>query len=223
MGVYTWRVAHARNDEMRRLEYVEELLQLRRWPEAALLLHRTLSEPMRTPQARVQALVYLASVLGRYQRYTDAVTVQEYLLANVAMDDAAAHALRCARAMGMLHEDRLVDADRAINELRRSDSGASSAGLALVELYRDVKTGHPAEAIETFRDRLPQLRRQLGHRVAEAWALVARAYDMVAQPQLAAEAYANASALAPIAEISRRYAEVAALTGRYPATAAPAE
>src|SRR5947209_4928661 len=27
MGVYTWRVAHARNDEMRRLEYVEELLQ----------------------------------------------------------------------------------------------------------------------------------------------------------------------------------------------------
>jgi tetratricopeptide (TPR) repeat protein len=225
MGIYTWRVAQARTEELRRLEYVEELVQLRRWPEAAVVLQRMLSEPMRTPQARIQALVYLASVLGRFQRYQDAVTVQEYLLAHVAMDDSASHALRCARAMGMLHEDRLVDADRAINELRRSGGGAaaSSAGLALVELYRDVKTGHPAEAIQTFRDRLPQMCKQLGHRVAEAWALAARAYDMVGQTQLAAEAYANASALAPIADISRRYAEVAALTGRYPATAAPAE
>lgn len=223
MGLYTWRVAQSRNEEMRRLEYVEELIQLRRWPEAAVVLQRMLSEPMRTPQARIQALVYLASVLGRYQRYQDAVTVQEYLLAHVAMDDSASHALRCARAMGMLHEDRLVDADRAINELRRSGAGASSAGLALVELYRDVKTGHPAEAIQTFRDRLPQMRKQLGHRVAEAWALAARAYDMVGQTQLAAEAYASASVLAPIADISRRYAEVAALTGRYPATNAPAE
>lgn len=223
MGLYTWRVAQSRNEEMRRLEYVEELLQLRRWPEAAVVLQRMLSEPMRTPQARIQALVYLASVLGRYQRYQDAVTVQEYLLAHVAMDDSASHALRCARAMGMLHEDRLVDADRAINELRRSGAAPSSAGLALVELYRDVKTGHPAEAIQTFRDRLPQMRKQLGHRVGEAWALAARAYDMVGQTQLAAEAYASASALAPIADISTRYAEVAALTGRYPAMVAPAE
>jgi hypothetical protein len=223
LGVYVMHGARGRAYELRRVESIEELVQLRRWPEAAMALQSLLSTPMRTAQGRVQALVYLGMVLSRYQRYADAMTVHEYLLANVAMDDDAVHALRCGRALAMLHEDRLVDADRAIVELRRDASSETSAGLALVEIYRDVKTGHPAEAIEMFRTRLPHLRRQLGHRVADAWALVARAYDMVGQTPLAAEAYFNSTALAPIGETSAKYAEVAALTGRYQPAAAPTE
>jgi hypothetical protein len=223
MAFYTRHVAGARSAEMRKLESIDEMVQLRRWPAAAAGLQQLLSQPMRLPQARVQALVYLATVLGRMRRYADTVAVQEYVLSNVMLDDSSSHALRCGRAMAMLHEDQLVDADRAINELRRSGPGLESSGLVLVEIYRDVKTGHPGEAIELFREKLPQLRRQLSHRVADAWALVARAYDMVGQSPLAAEAYFNASALAPIAEISSRYPEVAALTGRYDPAPAPNE
>ena len=223
VGFYTWTLAKGRYDELRRVEALEEMIQLRRWTDAAMTLQPMLSSPMRTAQGRVQALIYLGTVLTKYQRYADAMAVHEYLLAHVAMDDQATHALKCARVMAMLHEDWLVDADRAINELRRDASRETSAGLALVEIYRDVRTGHPVEAIEMFRQRLPQLRRELGHRVADAWALVARAYDMVGQITLAAEAYLNATALAPIAEVSAKYTEVAALTGRYQPAAAPLE
>jgi tetratricopeptide (TPR) repeat protein len=223
LAAYSWNTAQKRNDELRRLEKIEEFVQLRQWPAAAGALWEMLSVPMRSPQARVQALVYLGTVYGRLQRYADAVTVQEYILSSVMLDDSSSHALRCGRAMAMLHEDRLVDADRAIGELRRSGPGQESSGLVLVEIYRDVKTGHPNEAIELFREKLPQLTRQLGHRVADAWALVARAYDMVGQAALAAQAYFNASALMPIADVSGRYAEVAALTGRYAPAPAPSE
>jgi hypothetical protein len=138
----------------------------------------------------------------------------------------------------MLREDHLLDADRAINELRRSlrssakiseeDDGErapdeiESAGLALVEIYRDVKTGHPAEAIETFNKRLPALREQLGHRAGDAWVLVARAYDMLNRPDDAQRAYENATLLADRTELERRYPEVAPLASRYRAAAVPA-
>jgi hypothetical protein len=46
---------------------------------------------------------------------------------------------------------------------------------------------------------------------------------MVGRVDLAAEAYTNATSLAPIAELSRKYSEVAALTGKYAPAAAPAE
>jgi Tfp pilus assembly protein PilF len=67
------------------------------------------------------------------------------------------------------------------------------------------------------------IKKQLGQRVADAWALLAKAYDMVGHEDRAREAYANATVLSPIAEISRRYAEVASLSGKYTPAAAPAE
>ena len=103
------------------------------------------------------------------------------------------------------------------------EGSQESAGLALIQIYRDVKTGHPAEAIELFTAKEPILRKQMGHRVADAWALVAKAYDMVGREELARQAYRNATLLAPIAEISRKYAEVASLTGKYPVAEAPGE
>jgi hypothetical protein len=223
MGGYTWYAVKRQREEQARLEAIEELVQLRRWPEAAMMLQQLLSRPTRTPSARVQGLIYLASVLGRYHRYTDAVTVQEHLLETVNLDPGTTYGLKLARAMAMLHEDRLVDADRAINELRRADGSDQSGGLVLLEVYRDVKTGHPAEAIELFGQKLQVLRKQLGQRLADGFALIAKAYDMVGQDALAQESYSNATVLAPIAEVSRRYAEVATLAGKYVAATAPAE
>ena len=188
-----------------------------------MMLQQMLSRPTRTPTGRVQGLIYLSSVLGRYHRYGDAIAVQEYLLEHVNLDAGTMYGLKLARAMGMLHEERLVDADRAMNELRRAEGSGESAGLALLEVYRDVKTGHPAEAIEVFQEKLPVLRKQLGQRLADAYALLAKAYDMVGQDALAQEAYTDATLLAPIAEVSRRYGEVATLAGKYAPATAPAE
>jgi len=205
------------------VETIEELIQLRRWQQAGLVLQGFLSQPAPSARLRAQALIYLATVLSRHQRFEDAITVQNYLLENELVDDSTDYGLRLSRAMSILREDHLVDADRAISDLRRRGSAGSSGSLALIEIYRDVKTGHPAEAIEIFEQRLPLMQRQLGHRVADAHGLVARAYDMLGRESEAAAAYERATLLAPAAELQRRYPELAKLTEKYRPAAAPAE
>jgi hypothetical protein len=237
MILYSWHVTRQHRAEQLQLEAIEELVTLRRWPQAAIVLQNLLNQPTRTPHARVQALIYLGGVLARYHRFDDAIAVQNYLLDNVQMDDSTAYALRLGRTMAMLREDHLFDADRAIADLRRRggrDQTAleptdaipqlnESAGLALIEMYRDVKTGHPTEALELFRQRLAVMRRQLGHRLADAWALAAKAHDLLGQEGEAQDSFENATLLSPVGEIVRRYPEVASLTEKYRAAPAPAE
>ena len=205
------------------VDAVEEMVQLRRWEPAGLLLDKFLSEPVRSPRVWARALVQLSAVLSRHHRFVDAVTVNDFLLDHDGLlDDSAAYGVRAMRAMALLRDDALLDADRAMSDLRRRGPRASGP-LALIEIYRDVKTGHPAEAIETFANRRDVLRQHLGHRVADAHALVARAFDLLGREAEAAAAYARATALAPPAELHRRYPELAPLAGKYPATVAPKE
>jgi tetratricopeptide (TPR) repeat protein len=205
-----------------RVQQIGELVQLRRWPEAAMSLDSYLSEPSRTQQLRVQALAYLGPVLARLGRFDDVIAVQTHLIEDGRVDPSGVAALRIGRAMAMLHEDHLFDADRAISELRRGPA-AGSAALALLEIYRDVKTGHPAEAVEIFQQKLPILRDQLGHRAADAYALIARAYDLLGREQEARTAFRNATLLAPVVELFRRYAEVQKLADRFQPAPAPPE
>src|SRR5438270_547913 len=67
-------VRRARAEQLQ-LEVLEELVTLRRWPQAAMLLEGMLNQPTRTPAARVQALIYLGAVLARYHRFDDSITV----------------------------------------------------------------------------------------------------------------------------------------------------
>ncbi|HLL91018.1 MAG TPA: hypothetical protein VK324_17085, partial [Tepidisphaeraceae bacterium] len=176
-GILTIATASRVRADQRQLEAIEELVQLRRWDHAAMAVQELLSRPARSHGVRAQALIFLAAVLARYRRFEDAIAVQNHVLEHVPMDANTSHGVRLGRAMAMLHEDHLFDADRAIADLRRGGGRDSSAGLALVEIYRDVKTGHPQEAVELFESRLGQMRDKLGHRVADAYALAARAYD----------------------------------------------
>ena len=211
--------------EQEQVEAASEMVQLRRWPQAALLLQDILSRPARGIALRSQALIYFGAVLARYHRFGDAIAVYDHLLDHNLVDGATAYGLRLGRAMAMLREDHLFDADRAIAELRRlgNSAGVDSGGLALVEIYRDVKTGHPDEAAAIFEDKLPVLRDQLGHRVADAYALAARAYDLLGRTAEAQDAYARATLLAPLIELHRRYPEVEKLAGRYTPSPAPPE
>jgi tetratricopeptide (TPR) repeat protein len=222
MMLLTALAVRRHRNEQRQLESIEELVQLRRWPEAGLMLQQMLSRPTRTPQSRVQALIYLTSVLARYHRFNDVIAVQNHLLEHVRLDPGAEYGMRLGRAMAMLREDHLFDADGALSELRRSPAGGESGGLALLEIYRDVKTGHPEEAIEIFQARLPTLRQHLGHRISDAYALVARAYDLLGRVTEANVAWRKATLLAPAEELQRRYPEVRALSEKYEPAAAPA-
>lgn len=221
IAIVTSLLVRRQRDEMRRVESLEELVQLRRWPEAAGMARELLSEPTRTPQARVQGLIYLSSVLARYQRFEDAIAIHNHLLETVLFDEPTAHGIRLGRAMAMLREDHLVDADRAISELRRMSQGRDSAGLAMIELYRDVKTGHPSEAIERFNQALPMFRQQLGHRTGDAYALAARAYDMLGRTDEARDAFEKATLLTDVSELKRRYPEVAKIAEKYPVARMP--
>src|SRR5271155_3878525 len=55
------------------VETIEELIQLRRWQQAGLVLQGFLSQPVASARLRAQALVYLSSVLSRHQRFEDAI------------------------------------------------------------------------------------------------------------------------------------------------------
>jgi tetratricopeptide (TPR) repeat protein len=225
LAAFTAFVVRRHRADQQALEAAGELVQLRRWPQAATLLRDMLSRPARTPALRSQALIYLGSVLARYHRFDDAIAVLNHLLEHDLVDGGAAHGVRLGRAMAMLREDHLFDADRALAEVRRTvaQAGVDSAGLALVEIYRDVKTGHPDEAVAIFEQRLDVLRDQLGHRVADAYALAARAYDLLGRTTEAQDAYTRATLLAPPIELHRRYPEVQKLEGRYQPAPAPPE
>jgi hypothetical protein len=223
MALMTHHTVRRQREEMKQVEALEELVQLRRWPEAAALSRGLLSGPTRTPQARAQALIFLASIMARYHRFEDAIAVHNHLLDSINFDDQTAHGIRLGRAMAMLREDHLVDADRAISELRRTSQGQESAGLALVELYRDVKTGHPTEAIERFHAALPLFQQQLGHRTGDAYALLAKAYDLRGKETHARAAYEKATHLTAVTEMNRRFPEVASLSSKYPPAPVPVE
>ena len=223
MMVMTVVTVRRHRAEQEQVEAASEMMQLRRWPQAALLLREILSRPARGVGLRSQALIYLGAVLARYHRFTDAIAVYDHLLDHQLVDGGTAYGLRLGRVMAMLREDHLFDADRAIAELRRlgNSAGVDSGGLALVEIYRDVRTGHPDEAVAIFEDKLPVLRDQLGHRVADAYALAARAYDLLGRSAEAQDAYTRATLLAPLIELHRRYPEVEKLAGKYQPSPAP--
>jgi hypothetical protein len=242
-GLTTRSKMEAHRRESVAVDALDELVQLRRWPEAARHVQRILSDAMLLPQRRMQALLSLATILLRYHRFDDARFVHDYLLnpedGAPTADGPTGHSIRVARAMALLRDDRLVDADRAISELRREVRTArddarregsnsteqvdaiESAGLSLVELYRDIKTGHHEEAVTLFESKRKSLRDQLGHRVGDAWVLVAHAYDLQKNAQQAADAYTRATALCPPVELHRRYPETKDLETKYPATPIP--
>jgi len=205
------------------LQSIDELMQLRRWPEAAVTVEQLLSQPSRLPQIRVQGLVYLGGVLARYHRYQDTIDVYDHVLDHFQLDAGTDLGLRTARAMAMLQEDHLFDADRAISELRRHPAASGSAGLALVEIYRHVKTGHMQDAIDQFQLQRVAIRTQLGHRLGDAYALIARAHDVLLNSTEAQLAYTSATRLQSEDELQRRYAEVGKLAGRYQPAISPAE
>ncbi len=239
---YFWSLVRSLRAEEAQLEWIEDALALKRYPDAAGRLQWLMSSAMCSDQHRLRAMVLLATYLARSGRYDDALIVYNELTGTERVAGPSGAMVKLGRAMAMLQSDHLYDADRAItdlrrlidrggaeNELQQIDADAPTPGvdvlsvsaLRLVELYRDVKTGHAQEAIELFEKNLPLLTAGLGHRVGEAHALVAVAYDRLDRPDDARQRFLDGTALQGIADLLNRYPEVRPLITKYAPTPAP--
>jgi len=239
---YFWSIVRSLRAEESQLDLIEDALALKRYPEVAGRLQGLMASPMRADQHRLRAMVLLATFLARNGRYDDALVVYNELTGTERVAGPSGAMVKIGRAMAMLQSDHLYDADRAITDLRRLidrggaedelqqiDSAAPAmpadalaiSALRLVELYRDVKTGHAEEAIASFEKNLPLLTAGLGHRVGEAHALVAVAYDRLNRPDDARQRFLDGTALQGIADILNRYPEVRPLIAKYAPTPAP--
>ena len=77
--------------------------------------------------------------------------------------------------------------------------------------------------LKTFENKKTVIRDQLGHRMADAYGLCAKALDVKDRKTEAAEAWRNATFLAPVTELLRRYPELEKLAGRYAVRPSPPE
>ncbi len=231
--IYFWYLIKNQRSENAQLNQIEDQIALKRYPEAASMLQYMMSTPMRTQPNRLRAMFLLGAVLSRMLRFEDALIPFNSLIQDEELVGPAGVAVKLGRAMAMLHSDHLFDADRAISDLRKTidrptegqeftynqSESPVMAALRLVELYRDVKTGHADEAVKLFERDQQLLTSGLGHRVGEAYALVAVAYDRMNQSVRAQDCYSSGTALQPAGDMLNLYPELRVLLGKYqPAT-----
>lgn len=240
--IYFWTLVRTLKREAAVLDQVEDALALKRYPEVAYHLEWLMSQPMRSDQHRLRGLVLLATTLARLGRYDEALNVYNELVEAERVAGPSGAMVKLGRAMVMLQSDHLYDADRAIIDLRRLiDRGGaedelqridasiptqpadalSIGALRLIELYRDVKTGHAEEAIQLFEQNLPLMTAGLGHRVGEAHALAAVAYDRLGQTDTARSRFLDGTALQGVGDMLNRYPELRPLIAKYHPTPAP--
>lgn len=198
--------------EMMSLETAGELIQLRQWTKAEELLRSLLSSPMRNPQSRLQALAFLIHVLNRCQRYSDALDVYDHLLGQQRIDDSSIYNLRAGRAMALLRDDRLYDADKAIGQLRQT--GAEDAPpLIMLQLYHALKTGRLDDLVEIYARRVGHLKTEMGPKAADAHAFAAAAYFQLGDAERAERCWTLATLIAPPVEWVRRFTELNRVAG----------
>lgn len=207
------RIAKRQQREKDGLRQVDEAVRLGNWDLAASAVRQLLGRPMMVPQARVQGLIYLGAVLVRQGQYLPAIKLYDHLLETVQFPPQIAMSLKCVRVYAMLREEHLSDAYQAIAHLKREAPG-DSAMLQLLEMYRLVKTGHNADALELFGQRRVQLAAQLGHRSCDGWALAAAAAVATGQEHAADEYARNAGIMGNVREIVERFPECRAVLGR---------
>lgn len=197
-------------------ESLYDMVRLRNWDGARRLSAGLIGREFFNRQAKVQVITLWSLVLGRDGQHEKAAAVQEALLERI--QGPATLSLLTSRAMALLRCDRLVDADTALRDLRRTLSVQSEipadaqAGLMLAEMFRDVQTNHLDEVVEVYEEHLDLLREGLGVRVADVHALAAVALHRLADERWS-QAWHNATLLSARVELRCRYPEVDELDG----------
>jgi hypothetical protein len=211
LGMAVWwgsAIAAALQKEDREVTRLEEAIRLKHFEAASWLLAILLSKPMLSPIHRLRALLGYVAMLVRAGRFEDVSLATQIMLSEGVTEPMVAP-LRAANAFALLRDDRLVDAHRAIGDVRKLGRDGAAGGLyALLEMYRDVRTGHTAEVIEIHTSRRSEIASALGTRVADADALVAWAHLRLGDIASAERMWRRATLLAQPADLVERYPEL---------------
>lgn len=141
------RLAKLARSEREQVAQIEELVSLRHYPPAAARLGGLLARPMRLGQTRLLALIQLARVLMRYERFDESIEVADAILVDPLADPATRFAIGCGRAMSMLRGSRLYDAGEAIAQLRREVTRLDDAVRRLAQrAQEDAISEHASKA-----------------------------------------------------------------------------
>lgn len=147
------RLARLARSEREQVAQIEELVSLRHYPPAAAKLAGLLARPMRLGQTRVLALLQLARVLMRYERFDESIEVADAILRDAQADSATRFAIGCGRAMSMLRGGRLYDAGEAIAQLRREVNRLDDAVRRLAQrASEDAVSEDAPQAAESLTD-----------------------------------------------------------------------
>jgi hypothetical protein len=121
------RLASGVKAERQKVAQIDELITLRHFAPAGSGLVTLLSRPMRLGQTRMLALIQLARVLMRYERFDEGIDVADAVMGDRHADAGTRFAVGCGRAMALLRAGRLYDAGEAISQLRREVSRLDDA------------------------------------------------------------------------------------------------
>lgn len=196
-------------DEERRVSAMEDASEAKRFDWLAHALTDILSRPMLSPLHRARALNVYVLALLHVRRFEDAERAAGGMLGE-GVPLTMVTSLRARRVYAMLREDRLVDADRALGELRRQDrevdvAGNAGAMVALLGIYRDAVTGHGDDALQSLNKHRATIAKHLGVRVGDADALAAHAAFGMGQADLAATLWHRATLLVSPASLVESY------------------
>lgn len=210
-------------DEEAAVEQIEGAVRMRRFDMASWQLLAVLSHPMLSPMNRARALGAFLTTLARIGRFDESALMVDAMLAEgVPMGMVAP--LRAVKAYVLLREDRLVDADRAVTDIRKMGrDGFSGAVLALAETYREVRTGHTEDLLAAHDKRRIAVAEELGHRVSDLDALAAWAAMTRKDDNLAKRLWRRATIVGQIGELVDRYPELKEVASRFTASPVPAE
>jgi len=159
-----------------------ELAMLRSHREALRTVWRVLPRLTRRPTEHRKAVGTLAQSLDALACHEAAVVAYDYLIARAAPEHPMRAELLLRKAVSVLAEDRLVDADDLLRQARGSiDASGDSPLVSLLTyaaLLQHIKTHHDDDALRLVADDEPafiEKLQPLGTQVGCAHALVALA------------------------------------------------
>jgi len=128
-----------------------ELAMLRQHRDALGRAWRLLPRVSHNPELHTRVVVVMAHCLDDLAAWPAVLVAYDALLELLPPAHPLSAQVRVQRASASLQDDRLADADNALNKLRGAvdnQPGSVMGGYHLARLVQDVRTGHYADAIE---------------------------------------------------------------------------
>jgi len=132
-------------------QQAQEMSLLREYQQALRLLWKVLPRVVRRPGEHSKAVGMLAHDLDAIGCHDAAIVAYDYLIDRMADEHPGRVELRLRKAICLLSENRLADADDALrgarNAVARHEAPPLDAWMAYAKLLQDIQTNHDADAV----------------------------------------------------------------------------